>query len=370
MDDFFPNTMTGFRVAEFNAYLESYDFVEIQTTCGPDVKYSTKYPQYRERVLNVNWYRFDNVSLLYGVFLNNIYRVINEVEERRIPFYFTLYPGGGFGIGDVESNNKLDRVVFSPDLKSVVVTQKLTFDYLSRRYGKELPTIVDIYGVPLDGMSTAISGLEKKYYGEEGRDVFNVCFVANKYMPDGLNKGMPDFREMASCLLGKFEDVCFYIVGNWDESDFYIKGYEEKFKFLGGLEIDALQSLYQEMDVIVSPHHPFKLYPGNFDGFPTTCVVEAALCGVVMLVYDDLLMNSHYKNWSDIIIVDNNPNALVSAILKLKNNPVKLRSIGRQGKQRVEILFSSDTQIKPRVSLMGKLWNQIMSERCVTRMSK
>src|SRR4030066_370297 len=71
-----------------------------------------------------------NAKLFYCVFINNIYDNLNWLEKFKIPFIFTLYPGGGFQINNEIIDKKLKIVFNSPMFKKVIVTQIFTLDYL------------------------------------------------------------------------------------------------------------------------------------------------------------------------------------------------------------------------------------------------
>ena len=50
-----------------------------------------------------------NTKLFYCVFINNIAEMLSALEKNKIPFVFTLYPGGRFGFEEESSDAKLKK---------------------------------------------------------------------------------------------------------------------------------------------------------------------------------------------------------------------------------------------------------------------
>jgi len=57
LDDFFPNLLTGFRVAEYNAYLGAFDNLRVLTALSgfatEHARYAARYPQFAPVVTTV-----------------------------------------------------------------------------------------------------------------------------------------------------------------------------------------------------------------------------------------------------------------------------------------------------------------------------
>jgi glycosyltransferase involved in cell wall biosynthesis len=132
LDDYFPNIKTGFRVAEFNYYLHYYDAIVYSTNNTEENynEYFKIFPENKEKINQINNNMIDLVTipkLFYTVFLNNAYKFLTAFNTVKIPFIFTLYPGGGFGLNNLESDNKLLEIGKSPYLQKIIVTQTATY---------------------------------------------------------------------------------------------------------------------------------------------------------------------------------------------------------------------------------------------------
>ena len=147
-DDLFPYIVSGFRLAELQSYLELDSRIEICTTLSSlgwlgvnqtkrevvkEWKKSAGKDFARQVRVIESGKDIPQANAIYSIFLNNIYDVIDEIESRNISFAFTLYPGGGFALNDENSDLKLERVLHSPNLFKVIVTQPVTLDYLKEK---------------------------------------------------------------------------------------------------------------------------------------------------------------------------------------------------------------------------------------------
>ena len=355
LDDFFPNVATAFRVAEYNWYLNCFPQLEIYST-NSDFKavhaaYAQLYPQYADRVKPFDESSLDGCTLAYMNFLNNAYHFLPVLSSHNIPFLMTLYPGGGFGLGEQESDAKLERVIESPLLRGIIATQNVTIDYLKDKKCK-VP-VYDIYGAALNPIYFN-SNIENRRTSIISGNL-SICFVADRYMPGGVNKGYPQFIEAAKLLIRKFPYLRFTVVGRFDSEDYPLDDLiKESISFKGLLFTDELKKFFLTQDIIISPNRPFLLTPGNFDGFPTACCMEASLCGVVVICSDELNLNRYYTNGKDIIICDPVPEAIAEKVEELICNTDLLRSIGYHGQRVSQQIFEPKRQIGRRADLLGK----------------
>jgi glycosyltransferase involved in cell wall biosynthesis len=368
VDDVFPHLLSGFRIAEFNAYLEHWPLAEVHTFVGstpllgehlafPQVvrHYRAHYPALGRRVRRLQPNRVLGGPLVYCVFLNNASRYLDLGEAARSPFVFTLYPGGGFALDEAASSEALRRVMDSPLLRRVVVTQRVTRDYL---LGAQLcdPSLIEfIYGVVVPLGELAGSPLSSKKYLVDKKS-FDVCFVAAQYMPGGANKGFDVFAKVARRLAREYEDMVFHVVGNFYHYDYDLLPHEERvaIRFHGPLSTPALADLFQSMDVILSPNAPFLLSPGNFDGFPTGACVEAGLCGVAVFCTDELLENSEFKDGEDLVIISREPDEICHDLVGYYQDPEKLYLLADRGQRAFAEVFSHRRQIAPRLRLLER----------------
>ncbi len=361
LDDFFPNLLTGFRVAEYNTYLEQFPGLRILSSYADfdsaHREYAQHYPQHAQRILPLSPERLEGCGLVYLNFLNNAYAYLPLLEQRQLPFLLTLYPGGGFGLHEAESDRKLDRVLQSPLLQHVVCTQKVTEDYLLQRYGSSVPRTL-IFGVVVNPLYFS-SVDDVRHHFPSGKATLDICFVAEKYMPHGANKGYPEFIESVRQLIARRPDLPFrfHVVGSCTAADWNTEGLTSLIQFHGRLNTPALQQFYRRMDLIISPNQPYLLHEGNFDGFPTGCCVEASLCGVCMAATDVLNLNPAYVDQRDMALIAPRPDMIAESVLRLIEQG-SLASVARAGQRLTRNLFSPAVQLHSRLKLIRRFARQ------------
>lgn len=361
LDDFFPNLLTGFRIAEFNAYLETYRNVRVLSALEDfqreHARYAARYPHFARRVQRFSPDALGRPRLAYLIFLNNAIRYLPLLEDRGIPFVMTLYPGGGFGLEEAQSDAKLFRVLSSPLLRSVITTQRVTDNYLrafASSHRLSLSSVRQICGVVVNPMYYGDDLPAHQPYFGEGKHVLDVCFVAEKYMPSGKNKGYPEF--IAAALLLKQEPaVRFHVVGSFTADDLDVTALGDRIQFYGRIETAHLPAFFSGMDVIVSPNKPRVLHPGNFDGFPTGSCTEAALCGVTVVASDSLGQNPGYPDGRGMLIIQPTAAAVERALRELLSHPRRVGEIARLGQTLTRQLYAPDVQIGGRLKVLQTL---------------
>lgn len=356
LDDFFPNLLTGFRVAEYNAYLRADPALRVLSAYphfdAEWARYRAAYPQLATRVEPYSAEKLAGCRLAYVNFLNNAAMFLDELERHRLPFVLTLYPGGGFGLDEPESDAKLARVLGSKLLRHVVTTQAVTTRYVEARLDGRVP-VSEIFGV-VANPAYFDAPAERAYY-RAGKAGLDICFVAEKYMPRGENKGYPAFIEAAVALARECPEASFHVVGSFTEHDLDVSPLAGRLRFHGRLDTPELMHFFHDMDVIVSPNRPFLLHPGNFDGFPTGCCVEASLCGVAVIASDPLALNhGRYRDGQDMLISPPDAVAIVERVRELCGAPQRISAIGRAGRETSRRLFDPANQIARRKALIDE----------------
>lgn len=143
-DTIFPNLISGFRFAEFNALLGAFDKAKIIVNPTNYKHLSQKvevhksdlallkktHPDSYRKTFVGNVKDIKNTKFFYCIFLNNIYDSLPYLEKNKIDFIFTLYPGGGFDTKDETALKKLKAVLSSKYFKGVIVTQQFTQDFI------------------------------------------------------------------------------------------------------------------------------------------------------------------------------------------------------------------------------------------------
>lgn len=365
-DDIFPHPISGFRYEEFKVLLQQFKKAKIflEPLSYPLVNTKIELHQNHVEEFNVNYSELKNKlivnkkhininsKLFYCVFLNNIYPNLYWLEKYKIPFVFTLYPGGGFEIENEVSDQKLKKVLSSPQFRKVIVTQLFTKNYLLKNSFCSSNQIEYIFGGVVPQNSFQIEGVLKVLY--PNKETFDIIFCAAKYMPKGLDKGYDVFIELAKSLIKRYSFVRFHVVGGFDKDEIDVTLLGDAITFYGYKKFDDLKGIYNKMDVIISPNKPFLLGKGAFDGFPLGTVVEAVFNGVVALITDELKQNTIFEEGKEIIIVESNKKFIEQQIISLIENPENLKSLSENGKNKFFEVYSNDFQMKPRIKLLKK----------------
>ncbi len=368
LDDAFPHPLSAFRLQEYNSYLENFE--KIKVYCNPISfpalnekksletiikNYETKYPQFIGKVERFNSNMVLRSKGIYTIFLNNAYNYIDFIDKYKIPFVFTLYPGGGFELNSEISDLKLKRVLSSPFFKKVIVTQKIVYDYLINNDFCKEDQIKEIFGVvtPLKLLETEYN--DKKYYCKD-KPTLDICFIAHRYTEKGVDKGYDVFIDVAQELCMKYKNIYFHVVGNFDESIIDITPIKDRINFYGPQLSDWFSEFYKDKDIILSPNIPFKISKGSFDGFPTGCCTEAGLNKVAIFCTDELNLNTaKYKNGEEIVIIPHDTQKILKIIENYYHDPEKLQAISELGHLKIKEIYNYEKQIEPRIKILEEL---------------
>lgn len=365
IDDFFPHKLSAFRYEEFHSYLEAMPGLSVHSIWphwkryGENrqpievyAEYDRENPAHAGRVKPLFDGTFPDADAYYMIFLSNIRDQLLKIEERRRPFAFTMYPGGGFAIDKPEADQCMARVFGSPWFRKVIATQPLIRDYILDKGYCGPDQILYIQGGPI-----ARSAFEppppKPRYGF-AKAALDIAFVAAKYTPTGADKGYDLFVAMAEVLTGIGIDARFHIVGNFDSNVLPLGTAAPRFRFYGFRPREFFREFYALMDLVVAPTRPFIL-PGGFDGFPTASCVEAGLQSVAIACTDPLGFNAMFRDGEDIVLVKPDRDDIVGHVLRLARDPARLAAIGEHGRTALIAGFHSDVQMPPRLELLRRL---------------
>ncbi len=296
-----------------------------------------------------------NCKLFYCIFLNNIYKNLEWVEKYRIPFAFTLYPGGGFLTDDTEVNNKLKIIFSSAHFRKVFVTQKKTYNYLLENDFCKASDILFVFGVvapqlSLIGNNTAFKKLFKK-----DKESFDICFCASKYTKFGEDKGYPLFVEFMKAVAPKYRFIKFHIIGGFDKNVLDIEQIEDRIIFYGYQGYTELNALFRLFDLIISPNQPDKLGKGSFDGFPLGTVIEAALNEVLVMLTDCFNENTYFEDGKELIIIRPDLRDILNKFEYLIENLDDFYKIAKKGKAKFQMIYSNEYQMTPRTDIIRSL---------------
>lgn len=391
-DDRFPNLLTGFQLREFSGCLDAFpDAVVYSFGRDPFRPYDPRefgrslagyhalHPghagrvrafvpelsdplrpgdsrQVRLRCADGSGHPADFAvpQVGYAMFAMNAALFRPLFEHFRIPFCFTLYPGGGFLLDDPHSDAALSRLFASPQFRSVIVTQDLTRDYLRSRFGLPDGAMRLIHGgvVPVDVYRRHAG--PRRRYGID-KDTLDLCFVAKRYTPQGTDKGYDLFIAAARLLAPRFPRLRFHVVGNFGPEILDVTALAGRITFHGPRPTRWLAGFFAGMDGIISANRPWRIARGAFDGFPTTACVEAGVCGVAVFATDPLGMNRGLRPDGEIVILDEDAGRIADRLASWLADPERLHRLGRDGQAAFLRLFGEEAQLTPRLEHLRAL---------------
>ena len=388
-DGMFPKN-GDFRFCEFDAYMKNFNSI-CAITNGTDMKLACNKINYIEKEIkkeltnynklkneeciyyargntdktDFSVFDFDKAKLIYTVFLRQIYDiiVINGIKK---PFVFTLYPGGSFAIDDYKSDKMLRAIFLSPYFRKVIVTQKITYDYLMYKNFCPKEKIEYIFGGVITTSYFNRNYLKEKKYFFRDKKCMDICFVARKQTEFGEDKGYDTFIETAKILHKKNKNIYFHVVGaNWKYTDINIDQIKSVIRFYGYLNTEQLNEFYKDKDIILSPNKPFVFGKGYFDGFLTGCVVEATLHYVCAFVSDELeLNNNKYINHHDIEIISPDAEKYAEVVEYYYSNPEKIITLAKSGAEKTIKLNSPEIQLGRRIELLQDVLKKEKENTC------
>jgi glycosyltransferase involved in cell wall biosynthesis len=368
LDDLFPHSMSGFRLEEFSPYLDEMPDVSVSVHCNggafhllggarpvEDViaEHLAAHPRHAGRIHPLLPGCLPDADAYYAVFLHNIAQYLDAIERSKKPFAFTLYPGGGFSVGDKWSDDWLGRACNSPFLRRIIVTQPYTLDHLLKKHGLSESKICYVHGgtIPRQAFD-APNG--RKYFGID-KEVLEIGFVANRYSPKGEDKGYDLFVETARALTRSGVDALYHVVGPWDANIVPLEDLSARFVFHGFVSTEKLRDIGQTLDLILSPNRPGILGSGAFDGFPTGSCTSAGLQEAAIFCTDVLKVNAEYRDGVDLILIEPNVDDIVRRLLPIIQERGALAQIGRSGRRRLMEIYGGDTQMPPRIAVLRAL---------------
>jgi len=370
VDDAYPHPQSAFRLEEYDAYIDHFKKILILST-GRSFSFFQEKRLFKEVVAEheaenrsakgkVAFYDQAAVvkaKLAYTIFAGNAWGFVEYFEANRVPFVFTLYPGGSFYINDVASDERLRRIFKSPMFRSVIVTQTITRDYLLEHRFCPEDKIHSIYGVVTPRIHLKPALMDHSHFGFD-KDTLDICFTAHKYRQDGHDKGYDIFLDVAKVLLKKFPECRFHVVGGFSVDDLPIDGLQGKITFYGGRTQEWLSEFYKDKDIMLSCNVPFVLCPGAFDGFPTGSATDAMLNKLALFCTDPLHLNQKFEDECELVIVPHNVEAIVDRISWYRNNPIALRDLACKGRQAAQRIYSFEAQIAPRLEILRREMKQ------------
>jgi glycosyltransferase involved in cell wall biosynthesis len=367
-DNVYPHPISGFRFEEITMLVQVFKSVKLLLDGKTYLALKTAKSKHKQHINQlVQNYKFINrtqiardsrfvnvnAKLFYCIFINNIFENLDWIEKYKIPFVFTLYPGGGFEVDNEMSDAKLIKVLGSPFFRKVIVTQEYTLQYLKKKNFCDLSKVALIFGcvVPQTSINSEL-GKREIYPGS--KKTLDICFCAAKYMKEGKDKGYDIFIKAAKELVKKFDFVRFHVIGGFGENDILLDELSHLVTFYGYVDYSELKEVFKGIDILVSPNKPFILGKGAFDGFPLGTAIEAALNGVLVIAADELNENRMFENQNDIIIIESNWESIYNEIYSLISEPERIQQISCKGREKFKVIYSNNFQMEKRIELITK----------------
>lgn len=364
VDDIFPSERSPFRYEEFSKILKSIPDTYVVTSgaalayleAEEDIfslvnQYTVENPELKDRIIvSTPSEVLDKMDfhLAYTVFLNNIYANVALFEAKKIPFVFTLYPGGGFAFDNEESDQKLERVFQSPCFRKVIVNEEVTKDYLLRKGLCHKREICCIHGVVIPQKDILNAQLRENPI----RRQITMSFCAYKYSEAGKDKGYDFFVAVAKKLLEKGMCCKCHVIGNFCEDDVELGSVKDCFIFHGIVSGDKMWEIFRDTDFFISPMRAGILAPGSFNGFPTAASVTAALCGALVMTSDPLNQNREFISGENIEIITLDAETVAERIAFYCSWNKQFNAVRRKQIEKFLSLYSNETQMTPRVNLL------------------
>jgi glycosyltransferase involved in cell wall biosynthesis len=227
----------------------------------------------------------------------------------------------------------------------------MTYDYITKNGFVTPDKISYIYGMVTHPQYFR-TPVKKRFYKKD-KDTFDICFVAHKYMPLGIDKGYHTFIDICKRLAPIAHDMMFHVVGGFDKNDIYVGDIENRITFHGERDHSFFPGFYSGMDIIVSPNVPFVLIPGkSYDGFPTGCCIDAALHNVGVFCTDLLNQNEHFEHHKNIVIIPPDAESIVGSILGFYHDPEKLYLLSAAGQAKFREVFDFTSQMQKRAAVL------------------
>ncbi|CAE6726313.1 hypothetical protein R75483_01994 [Paraburkholderia domus] len=364
IDEMLPCDFSPFRTLEYAHYLTYFDSSALLCTEGwhswvSNLGFDDQLAKSElDEVVKAKIDRFSRLAsivprLAYITFLHNAWQVFPHLTERRIPFVLQLYPGGGFEPNVDSSDEKLRKIAHSPLCRKIIVTQKLSRDYLRDTIDCDPRKIEFIYGGVYDTRNEFDFNRDKKFFGA-GKNTLDICFVAHRYGDDTKKKGYDQFVAVAKALSTQFPAVRFHVVGDYTPDQIPLEQAADRITFHGTQPNSFFREFYPRMDIILSVNRPSNLDGGAFDGFPTGACMEAGFRGVLNCVSDPLDLNVEFTDEENIILVDFDTKKTIEKLSELVCNPEKLYALAYANWKRFVGVFNTDHQLWARSRVISE----------------
>lgn len=363
-DDILPCGFSPFRTVEYSHYLEFFN-ARLLSTEGWHLWLSNENfdthlqrlavrEDLKERIVSAASSAPDLIApLAYITFLNNAVTLLPTLTQWRLPFILQLYPGGGLAVDQPETDKKLRSVLLSDLCRKVIVTQRLTRDYIIDRIGCDTSKIEFIFGGVFESRIDFDFYRDKLFFGKDKNHI-DLCFVAHKYNNDIRSKGYDQFVDIARCLAASTSIALrFHVVGDYSPDDKDLGDVQGLFRFYGRQDNQFFSEFYRTMDAIISVNRPFVLAPGAFDGFPTGACIEAGFHGVLNCINDPLDLNRAFTPGEDFVLLDLDVDRSAGLLRQLFDAPDHLYQLAYNNWRKFHDVLGVERQLWARTRLIA-----------------
>ncbi len=275
-------------------------------------------------------------------------------ETLKIPFSFTLNPGGGFRLDQAYSDRRLRQVFESPCFRHVIVTYPLTRAYIQDRFGVPADRLTLIPGTIVLERLLEAHRRPKRFYGRD-KDSLDVCFAGIRYSVTGADKGYDRFLDAVRRLVDRFPALRLHVVGNFGPDTLDVSDLAGRITFYGRRDQRWMAAFFSGMDAIVSPNVADQLALGAFDGFPVTTCIEAGMVGVALFATDPMGLNQSLVDGEHFVAIPPDPIGIAHGLEAWLADPDRLYHLAAAGERRFHQVWGEAAQMEPRLTLMKSL---------------
>lgn len=364
LDDLIPSRLSPWRAYEYNEIIKEIENSQVITDMSNFKHYSegnsyeqslvllsNLYPELAKNTHQLKLLENSKTTLFYTIFFHNIQKYFQHFERHKIPFAFTLYPGGGFYFNNYEQEKFLKKVFTSKFFRGVIVNQKFTYNYLLEKNLCEVDKIKLIHGAPIN-LNNYNCSINKNFNGP-----IQILFMANKYMAYGFDKGFDIFQLVSLRLIKKYPDITFHVIGSFSESDLTFRELSENYIFHGSLVEENFGNILNQTQICVSPNRPNALNQGAIDGFPLASSITAGYYKNILFLSDvfNEAENINIINGKDFIKINFDPFKISKQIENFIDDRKLLEEVALNGCEKIKDLYSYENQITPRLNFFKKI---------------
>ncbi len=367
VDNVFPSFYSPFRTEEFMDYFKEFKNVYCLSTwkaipeedpnTGDELieKFEQRCPEYKGRIINIEDENYiDKINKLKNklavlTLLENVTEQLEFLENNKIPFVFTLYPGGGFSLSNNKIKNDLKKVFSSKYFKKVIVNNKEIEKYLLDNNLCNKKQIKRISGMITPKEMFKVRNRCKKHY-MENKNTLDICFADYEYFSTDGDDGFKIFVEVAK-ILKEYKNIKFHVVGKRTPDDFDIRDIRKNMKFYGVKIPEWFIKFYKNIDIVVSPNKVDELS----ENVPNDLCTQAMLNQVLVMCTDTKNTSTDFEDKKDYIRIKIEAKDIAEKIEKLYKQPKEIMEIAKRGQKKAYKNYCYETQMYPRYNLIRKI---------------